>query len=304
MGAVLVTGASKGIGRATALHLDLLGHTVLAAVRRQVDGDELLAASTGRVVPVLLDVTDADAIERAAQAAAEVAPEGLAGLVNNAGLVIAGPLEFLPIDELRHQLEVNVIGQVAVTRAVLPLIRRAGGRVVNVGSIGGRVAAPFTGAYNASKFALRALTDSLRLELRPWDIEVVLVEPGAVATPIWSTAVAAGIQRRQRMGPELEALYGPALDALTARALARARTGQPPERVAEVIVTALTTVRPRPRYLVGWDARVAAVIERLPDRLRERVVARRAEQHPPAPEPAPEPDPEPAAAGTSGSPQP
>jgi NAD(P)-dependent dehydrogenase (short-subunit alcohol dehydrogenase family) len=304
MGAVLVTGASKGIGRATALYLDLLGHTVLAGVRRQVDGDELLAASTGRVVPVLLDVTDADAIERAALAAAEVAPEGLAGLVNNAALVIAGPLEFLPIDELRHQLEVNVIGQVAVTRAVLPLIRRAGGRVVNVGSIGGRVATPFMGAYNASKFALRALTDSLRLELRAWDIEVVLIEPGAVATPIWSTAVAAGIQRRQRMGPELEARYGPALDALTASAVARARTGQPPERVAEVIVTALTTVRPRPRYLVGRDARIAAVIERLPDRLRDRVVARRAERHPPAPEPAQEPDPEPAAAGTSGSAQP
>jgi NAD(P)-dependent dehydrogenase (short-subunit alcohol dehydrogenase family) len=287
MGAVLVTGASKGIGRATALHLDLLGHTVLAGVRRQVDGDDLQEASTGRLVPVLLDVTDPEAIDRAVQAVSEVAPEGLAGLVNNAGLAVPGPLEFLPIDELRHQLEVNVIGQVAMTRAALPLIRQASGRVVNVGSIGGRIAAPFMGAYNASKFALRALTDSLRLELRPWDIEVVLIEPGAVATPIWSTAFAAGQELRRQLGPELEARYGRALDALGARAVANARAGMPPERVAEVIAVALTTAKPRPRYLVGRDARVVAVVERLPDRLRDRVVAGRARRRPAEPRPAP-----------------
>jgi NAD(P)-dependent dehydrogenase (short-subunit alcohol dehydrogenase family) len=155
------------------------------------------------------------------------------------------------------------------------MIRAAGGRVVNVGSIGGRLAAPLMGAYNASKFAVRALTDSLRLELRPWAIDVVLIEPGAIATPIWVSGIAAGTRLRERLGPELEARYGPAMDALKARAETLAATGLPAERVAEVIATALTTVNPRPRYLVGRDAHIVAVIERLPDRWRDRIMAGR-----------------------------
>jgi NAD(P)-dependent dehydrogenase (short-subunit alcohol dehydrogenase family) len=281
MGAVLVTGASKGIGRATALHLDLLGHTVLAGVRRAVDGAELRAASTGRLVPVVFDVTDAEALERAFGEIAAISPAGLSGVVNNAGLALAGPLEYLPPDELRHQLEVNVVGVVNVTRLALPMIRAASGRVVNVGSIGGRLAAPLMGAYNASKFAVRALTDSLRLELKPWAIDVVLIEPGAIATLIWLSGIAAGTRLRERLGPELEARYGPAMDALKARAETLAATGLPAERVAEVIATALTTVNPKPRYLVGRDAQIVALIERLPDRWRDRIMSGR--MVPPAP---------------------
>jgi NAD(P)-dependent dehydrogenase (short-subunit alcohol dehydrogenase family) len=221
-------------------------------------------------------VTDAEAIERAVAEVEAAAPGGLAGLVNNAGLAVAAPVEFLPSDELRRQLEVNVVGQVAVTRAALPLLRRAQGRIVNMGSIGGRIAMPFIGPYSASKFALRAITDSLRLELRPWGLHVVLIEPGAIATPIWATAIEAGDALRARLPAAATERYGAALDAARRRAAANTTGGLPPEAVAEVVLTALTTAHPRPRYLVGRDARIAAVVERLPDRLRDRLIAGRA----------------------------
>jgi NAD(P)-dependent dehydrogenase (short-subunit alcohol dehydrogenase family) len=274
-GAVLVSGASKGIGRASALHLASLGWTVFAGVRQPADGAALRADGGERIVPVRLDLTDGETIERAVAEVAAAAPQGLSGLVNNAALAVAGPLEYLPADRLRHQFEVNVIGQLSLTRAALPLVRQAGGRIVNIGSIGGRLAGPFLGPYSASKFALRALTDALRLELRPWDIKVVLIEPGAVATPIWTTGIAAAETLRPLLGDEGWRRYGFALDRLRERAGARSSDGLPPGRVAEVVAKALTTADPRPRYLVGRDARLMALAARLPDRLRDRVIAGR-----------------------------
>jgi NAD(P)-dependent dehydrogenase (short-subunit alcohol dehydrogenase family) len=272
---ILVTGASTGIGRATALRLAAAGSIVFAGVRKRSDADSLTAAASGALIPLMLDVSDAKAIAAAAEIiTSRVGERGLDGLVNNAGIAAAAPLEFVPIDEFRNQLEVNVVGQLAVTQAVLPLLRIAGGRIVNVTSIGGLIAGAMLGPYHASKFALEAMTDTLRVELRPWGITVIAIEPGAIATPIWATSS----DRSDRMlegADEAERLYGASIASAKAGAARSARDGLPPDAVAQVIEKALTASRPRTRYAVGVDAKVgSAVIAKLPDRLRDRLLKR------------------------------
>lgn len=272
----LVTGASSGIGLACALRLDRLGWQVLAGVRRDEDARRLAGQASPWLRPVSLDITDAAAVAAAVELAAEVAGSaGLAGLVNNAGIVVAGALEYLPDEWLQRQLEVNVVGQLRVTRACLPLLRAGCGRIVFLGSMGGRIAGPFLGPYHASKFALEALTDSLRGELRPWGISVVIVEPGVVATPIWATSVAAVDRWLATLPAEAWARYGPVVGALRRRALRSGERGRSPEVVVDAIVHALTARRPRTRYVVGWDARLALLAAHLPDRLRDRLLALR-----------------------------
>jgi NAD(P)-dependent dehydrogenase (short-subunit alcohol dehydrogenase family) len=270
---VVVTGASKGIGAAIVRRLVADGFRVIAGVRRTEDAEALHEELGDRVLPALLDITDPDAVAATAGLVrGEVGGRGLGGLVNNAGIAVAAPLEFLPPAELRRQLEVNVVGQHAVTQALLPLLRRGRGRIVNLGSIGDRIVAPMTGPYHVSKFALRAWTDTLRLELSPWGMQVVLVEPGAVATPIWETSIAAAERLQQALPAQVEDLYGRAIAAARASALRSAARGMPADQVAVVVARALMVRRPRARYLVGTDARVAAMVARLPDRLRDRLI--------------------------------
>ncbi len=273
-GSVVITGASKGIGRACALRLDRAGFRVFAGVREEAHGEALRAESAGRITPVRIDVTDAVSIADAARTVA-AAGGGLAGLVNNAGIAVAGPLEFLPPAELRRQLEVNVVGQVAVTRAFLPLLRRARGRIVNVGSISGLMALPFTGAYAASKHALEAITDSLRVELHPWGIHVAIIEPGVIATPIWETSERAAARLMEEYPPEAWEYYGGMIDTVRRTGRYGAEYGRPPDEVAKAVEHALAADRPKTRYLVGKDARLRALIRKLPDRLRDRLILRR-----------------------------
>lgn len=269
MQSVFITGASTGIGHAAALDLDRRGFRVFATVRREEDGEALAARASSRLRVLLLDVTDADAIAQAAAAVeASVGEAGLDGLVNNAGIVEPGPIEFIPLDSLRRQWEVNVTGQVAVTQALLPLLRRAGGRIVNVGSVGGLSVLPFAGAYCASKFALEAVTDALRMELKAWDIDVVIVEPGSVATPIWMKGVG------KMLPEEAEALYGAGIRAMKQAIEANASRSISADVVARVIHKALTARRPRTRYLVGRMAYVRVLVQKLPDRLRDRLLLR------------------------------
>jgi NAD(P)-dependent dehydrogenase (short-subunit alcohol dehydrogenase family) len=249
---VLVTGASSGIGAACAVRLRDRGWRVLAGVRREGSAPE-------GTEEVLVDVTDPPP---------HVELDELDGLVNNAGVAVAGPLEFLPADELRRQLEVNVVGQLRMTQLALPALRRSRGRVVNMGSISGLNALPFLGAYAMSKFALEAMTDALRIELAPWGIHVAIVEPGTIKTPIWT-------RERPEPPPEARPLYGKRIEAFRRLAVARGSAGGPPEAVAVVVEHALTARRPRTRYLVGRDAKLRARVERLPDRLRDRVIVRR-----------------------------
>jgi NAD(P)-dependent dehydrogenase (short-subunit alcohol dehydrogenase family) len=260
MPTVLVTGASTGIGRATALALTRT-HTVLAGVRRIED------APPG-TEPVRLDVTEA-----AHLAALRELPR-LDALVNNAGIAVTSPLEHLPLDELRRQLEVNVIGQLAVIQAVMEQLRAARGRIVNVSSISGLVALPLYGPYSASKHALEALSDALRREQR--DVRVILVEPGAVATPIWDRGIATADALWERAPLQARARYGALVDAMRSRASELGRDGEPPETVARVIAGALASPRPRARYVVGRDARISAALARvLPAQAFDAMLARR-----------------------------
>lgn len=271
---MLVTGASTGIGLATVEELGRRGFRVLAGVRKEADA-ERVGALEG-VEPVQLDVVDSDAIDAVAN---RVRGETMAGLVNNAGIAVTGPIEAIPIDEWRRQLEVNLIGQVAVTKALLPAIITSRGRIVNVTSIGGRLAGPLYGPYSASKFGMEAVTDSLRHELRGLGVKVVAVEPGAVATPIWERGLATAERIMADMPDEVRERYGALIDSVRARAERSAREGIDPADVASVIARALTVRRPRARYAVGRDAQVGVVLSRLlPDRLLDAVTARLVEE--------------------------
>src|SRR5215210_5291715 len=209
-GTILVTGASTGIGEATVLHLATLGFDAVGAVRKDEDAERLEARG---VRTVRIDVTDAGQI---AAARDELAGTPLAGLVNNAGIAVAAPLEFLPIDRLRQQLEINLIGQAAVTQAFLPALRSTRGRIVMVSSIGGRVGLPLASPYNASKFGLEGLSDSLRRELRPHGVDVILIEPGGVKTPIWKRGEELADKMLDDVPPESERLYGQMIAKLRA----------------------------------------------------------------------------------------
>lgn len=268
--AVLVTGASKGIGLACTRLLTAKGFRVFAGHRVDTDAERLRNEGA---TPVRLEVTNADHIAAAGDLIEDATGgAGLDGVVNNAGIAVAGPLEFLPVADVRRQLEVNVVGQVAVTQAVLPALRRAGGRIVFIGSIAGRSALPFTGAYAASKFALEAIADSMRVELLPWGLDVSVVEPGVIATPIWETSLAFGEKLLEAMPPETLEYYGSAINGLRNRAL-RGKLGREPDEVARAVLHALTAPNPKVRYVVGSDARRRLLFERLPARIRDRIIA-------------------------------
>jgi NAD(P)-dependent dehydrogenase (short-subunit alcohol dehydrogenase family) len=274
----LITGASTGIGRATALRLLGGGWTVLAGVRGQEAGERLLqdAAAPDRLVPITLDVTDAAQVRQAAARVQELAggagtAGGLDALVNNAGIGVGGPLELVSPEDMRMQFDVNVHGQVAVTAAMLPALRRAGGRIVFMSSVGGRVATAFLAPYAASKHAIEAIGDALRVELHSSGIQVALVEPGSVATPIWGKAEAEA--ERLAIPPELEGPYGRIPEAMDKVLRDTARRGVPPEVVAETIERALTARRMKARYVVGRDARAMIVLRGLlPDRVFDRLI--------------------------------
>ncbi len=275
-GAVVVTGASSGIGAACALHLDRLGFRVFAGIRKPADAEALRRQASDHLTPLSIDVADGLSVAAAAAAVAErVGAAGLGGLVNNAGIVVAGPLELLPIAEVRRQFEVNVIGQVAATQAFLPLLRRARGRIVNIGSISGRMATPFLGPYSASKFAMEALTDALRVEVQPWGIKVAIVEPGAIKTPLWDKSQAAGAALLKAAPAEGRDLYARAIEALQKAATRSEHAAIPADAVAQAVARALTARRPKTRYLVGRDARIqAAIVKLVPDKLRDHLIAK------------------------------
>jgi NAD(P)-dependent dehydrogenase (short-subunit alcohol dehydrogenase family) len=272
-GFALVTGTSSGIGEACARHLAGLGFNVFAGVRKQEDAERLAG---DRIEPVIIDVTDNASVAAAAETiGTAVGAAGLSGLVNNAGIAVAGPLEFIDIGEFQQQLEVNVTGVLRTTQAMLPLLRKARGRIVNISSIGGRVAAPLVGPYAASKFAVEGMSDSLRRELRPWGMHVSLIEPGAVATPIWDKGVDQAAELERDAPPEVRQRYGEIIDAIRRQSEKNRTQGVPPQEVAEAVAHALTADKPKTRYLVGRDAKTRAPVAAiLPDRVMDAAIAR------------------------------
>lgn len=271
--AVVVTGAAKGIGRACVLRLARAGFRIYAGVRNAADGETLRAEAGANVLPMHIDVTQADTIAAATSLIrSDLTGTPLIGLVNNAGIAVAGPLEFLPLDDLRRQFEVNVIGQVAMVQAMLPWLRAARGRIVNIGSISGKSALPLVGPYAASKHALEAITDSLRVELHSAGVDVVIIEPGVIATPIWQTSIAAA-EKMLEHAPQAVQYYGRLLERIRERASRGGSRGLPADAVARVVEKALTARRPKTRYIVGRDARARALFQHLPDRWRDRIIA-------------------------------
>jgi NAD(P)-dependent dehydrogenase (short-subunit alcohol dehydrogenase family) len=274
----LITGASTGIGAATALRLAKSGWTVLAGVRDQAAAQRLgERAPAGRIVPVTLDVTDPEQIAQAAARVGELdggePPGRLDALVNNAGIGIGGPLELIPVEDLRRQLDVNVVGQIAVTQALLPALRGARGRIAFVSSVGGRVAMAFTAPYAASKHAIEAIGDALRVELASSNVQVALIEPGSVSTPIWDKARESG--EALTVPAELQEQYGHVPAAMDKTLADTAKRGVPAEQVAATIERALTARRMKSRYVVGRDARAMITIRSLlPDHVFDRLARR------------------------------
>jgi NAD(P)-dependent dehydrogenase (short-subunit alcohol dehydrogenase family) len=266
---VLITGTSRGIGRAVALRMAAAGWDVLAGVRSPADGDELAAAAPGRITTVELDVTNPNHIA----ALDATLPEQLDAVVNNAGIVVGGALETLPIDELRQQLEVNVVGQVAVTQAVLPRLRKSRGRIVFVSSVNGVISSPMVGAYSASKFAIEAVGDALRVELRPWAIRVSLVQPTQIDTDIWRNAPAVLEQTLGTMSAEHRVLYARHIEGLRKAIPRSQKMAAPVEDAVKAVERALTAKRPKARYFPNANARGAAALARFaPSPVLDRVL--------------------------------
>jgi NAD(P)-dependent dehydrogenase (short-subunit alcohol dehydrogenase family) len=268
--AIVISGASTGIGASSAERLARDGFLVFAGVRTGSDAAAVEALHPN-VRALRLDVTDDASIEAAVTIVAE---EGvrLRGLVNNAGIAVGGPVEFLPLALWRRVYDVNLFGAIGLTQAFLPLLRAARGRLVFVGSIGGRMAAPFIAPYSSSKFALRALADALRVELRPTGIRVVLIEPGGVKTPIWRKGRDSKQEVLDAMAPAAVHHYGPQMDAMFAVTESEERSGMPVERVSDAIAEALTSPKPRSNYLVGLQARGGSILALMPAAFRERAI--------------------------------
>ena len=244
-------------------------------MRKQTDADALAAAGSGRLVPLIVDITEPESVAAAAERIQAESAGGLDALVNNAGVAYTGPLEFVPLDEFRNQIEVNLTGHLAMIQAVIPSLRRRRGRIVNITSIGGIVATPFFGPYNASKYGLEAISDCLRVELRPWGIETIVIEPGSIATEIWNSGLGQFDRTEERMPPEAGPLYGKAIKALRRAAEETGARGIPADHAAAVIEKALIVRRPRARYRIGRDAHLMATLSRiLPDRAFDRTLAR------------------------------
>ncbi len=281
---VLVTGASSGIGRACVRAMDERGWRVYAGVRHDADARALAQDNSPSLRPVRLDVTVAPEIEAAARLIRqEVGEHGIDALISSAGIAIAGPLEFLTPADLREQLEVNVIGPMAVTQAMLPMLRAAGGRVVFISSVSARIALPIIGPYAASKCALEALLDALRLEVQPTGVDVVVIQPGPITTGMLEKAIHVAEDRFDRLAPEAKELYRPMMEAGPAAARASDRRSLPSSAVVGVVLKALQARRPRPRYMVlrgAWMFRL--LTDLLPDRCRDAAIIRALDHFSPA----------------------
>lgn len=275
MPSVLVTGASRGIGKSIAEHLAGRSWDVIAGVRSEADGAAVTAVNPQRISSVILDVTDAEHIATLDKAL----PQRLDAVVNNAGIVVSGPVESLTPDDWRKQLEINVIGQLAVTKAVLPRLRASLGRVVFISSVNGRLSMSLVGAYCASKFALEAAADALRMELRPWGIGVSLVEPAQTDTDMWRTADDMVEQTEAALAPEHRALYAKHIAGFKKTIPVSQKLAVPAAKVSAVVEQALTARRPRARYVVGAGSKLqVALMTNLPTSVRDVVLRRVARQ--------------------------
>lgn len=274
MDAILITGASTGIGRAVAVDLARKGYVVFAGVRSASDAESLRGETLATLQPVMLDITNPAHIADMRKLVSE-SPHKLLGIVNNAGIVVSGPLECIAIDDLRRQFEINVFGHIAVTQACCDLLRKNKGRIVNVSSIAGRSTLPFVGAYSASKFALNVFSEAFRMELAPWGIHVAIIEPGSIATPIWEKSISAAESEAGNYASDKRALYQSALEKIRESSKKSAARGISTDAVVKAVNHALFSQRPKTRYLIGSDATFRAWFSRLPDTWKEALILKK-----------------------------
>ena len=270
---IVITGTSTGIGKACALHLDKLGFKIYAGVRKQDDGDNLKKEASDRLTPIILDVTNSESIAAAVSFIEKETGDEVFGLINNAGIGLGGALEATPVDEIRKLMEVNVIGLLAVTHAFIPMLRKCKGRIINIGSTSSLLAFPGASVYCASKFAVRAITDSLRVELKPFDMKVILVAPGAIESEIWDKGKAYKEKLRKTVKPEIAQLYAPLIkfgDKLNAEL-----KKIPAIEVAKAVAHAFTSSKPKSYYIVGKDAKGAAKAAKFPKGLLDWIITKR-----------------------------
>jgi NAD(P)-dependent dehydrogenase (short-subunit alcohol dehydrogenase family) len=271
---VVITGASRGIGRTAALLLERSGFKVFAGVRRPEDGEQLVRKSKGNIFPIVIDVTKQDTIDSAAfQITGIVKDFGLWGLVNNAGIAVAGPMEFMPMERIREQFDINFFGQISVTQKFLPLIRQGKGRIVNISSKEGILSMPLVGPYCASKFALEAFSDTLRLELKQWNIPVAIIQPGTIATQIIEQSISSAEECVRDLPRHAGELYDECFIAARKTAAKVLKAAIPPDKVARTILKALTDKKPKSRYTVGIDARALSIMKKLiPDTMMDKII--------------------------------
>jgi NAD(P)-dependent dehydrogenase (short-subunit alcohol dehydrogenase family) len=270
---IVITGTSSGIGKACALYLDKIGYKVYAGVRNRIDGDKLKKEASGDLEPILLDVTDSLSIRTATDLIEREAEEGVFGLINNAGIGRGGALEVTPVKEIQKLMNINVIGLMAVTQAFIPLIRKQNGRIINIGSTSSLLAFPGASAYSASKFAVRAISDSLRLELKPFGVSVILIAPGAIESKIWDKGKAYKEEMRKLVKPQIAELYAP-LRRFGDRLNEQIKK-IPALEVAKVVANSLSKNKPKSFYIVGSDAKIAAKAARLPKSILDWMILKR-----------------------------
>ncbi len=278
-GNILITGASTGIGFSTAIHLAQEGYQVFGSVRRPKDAEFLAAATPAHAAPIrslLFDVTDTEAVHSAAQnLRQELGQAGLHALINNAGVAIAGPLEYIPEDEFIRQMDINVFGMLRCTQAFLPLLKIAQGRILNLSSVAGRLAFPLAGPYHSSKHAVEGFSDVLRLELRRHQIQVIVIQPGAIRTPIWQTAQAKAAEIQASLPPQALREYGRLFEQVGKASARAGAEGDEPQLCAKIIAHALQARKPRTRYVVGRPAKIGLFLRRiLSDRAMDRLVGK------------------------------
>ena len=271
--AIVITGTSTGIGKACALHLDKLGFKIYAGVRKQTDSDNLKKEASDRLTPIILDVTDSESIAAAVSFIEKETGDKVFGLINNAGIGLGGALEATPVDEIRKLMEVNVIGLLAVTHAFITMLRKCKGRIINIGSTSSLLAFPGASVYCASKFAVRAITDSLRVELKPFDMKVILVTPGAIESEIWKKGKAYKEKLRETISPEISQLYAPLIKF--GEKINAEMKKIPAIEVAKAVAHAFTSSKPKSYYIVGKDAKGAAKAAKFPKCLLDWILLKR-----------------------------
>jgi len=273
MKSIIITGASTGIGEAIAVHLAKQGYKVYAGYRKEADAEKLKLAC-GNIVPVKLDVCSAEEIENVRLLVEKNEKECIA-LINNAGIAVAAPLEGVPMEDFRKQLDINVHGLLMTTQAFIPILRKTKGTIIHIGSIAGKVSAPFLGPYSASKFAVEAISDALRMELRPWGIKVICVEPGSIQTPIWDKSLEASTDMENRISEDIKSLYQQQI--LTIRKMSKKieARGIPAQKVAEVVEKIIKSSNPKARYVIGLDAKIQKILKwLLPDKWLDKILCK------------------------------